>query len=127
MKISFRQHGNFNRLEKYLSKSIDAVTLNHLQKYGEEGVQVLKAATPVDSGVTAESWRYDITTTSSGYALEFHNDNVVNGWFNVAIMLDVGHGTGTGGWVEGRHYIDPAIEPIFEKMAQDLWLEVISL
>ena len=127
MRITFRQRGNFNRLEKYLSKSIDAVTLNHLQRYGEEGVEVLRAATPVRSGVTAMSWRYEIKKTGSGYALEFHNDNVVSGWFNVAIMLDVGHGTGTGGWVEGLNYIDPAIQPIFEKMAHDLWLEVISL
>ena len=102
MRITFRQRGNFNRLEKYLSKSIDAVTLNHLQRYGEEGVEVLRAATPVRSGVTAMSWRYEIKKTGSGYALEFHNDNVVAGWFNVAIMLDVGHGTGTGRQRPGR-------------------------
>lgn len=127
MRITFKQHGNFNRLEKYLSKSIDTITLTHLNRYGKEGVEVLKAATPVDSGVTANSWTYEITQTGSGYALEFHNTNVVDGWFNVAIMLDVGHGTGTGGWVEGLNYIEPAIRPIFERMAHDLWLEVTSL
>lgn len=127
MRITFRHRGNFNRLEKYLSKSIDAVTMNHLNHYGEEGVRILSASTPVDTGKTAMSWRYEIEKTSSGYSLSFHNDNVVNGWFNVAIMLDVGHGTGTGGWVEGLNYIEPAIQPIFEQMAHDLWLEVINL
>jgi len=127
MKITFKHRGDFSRLRRYFSKAIDAVTLSHLQKYGEEGVEALKAATPVDSGKTAMSWRYEITSDGSTYAIEFHNDNVVNGWFNVAIMLDVGHGTGTGGWVEGLNYIDPTIQPIFEKMAHDLWLEVTSL
>ena len=127
MRITFRQSGDFSRLRKYLSKAIDSVTMAHLQKYGEMGVEALKAATPVDSGVTASAWRYEITSDGSGYAIDFHNDNVKDGWFNVAIMLDVGHGTGTGGWVEGRHFIDPTIQPIFERMAHDLWLEVTSL
>lgn len=127
MRITFRQHGDFKRLEKYLSKSIDAVTLTHLHKYGEEGVLALKAATPVDSGVTASSWSYEIKQNGDVLALEFHNSNVVDGWFNVAIMLDVGHGTGTGGWVEGLNYIDPVVQPIFERMAHDLWLEVTNI
>lgn len=127
MKITFREHGNFNRLEKYLAKAVDAVTFSHLNKYGEKGVELLKAATPTRSGATAQSWRYEINSSGSTYSISFHNDNIVNGWFNVAIMLDVGHGTGTGGWVEGLNYIDPTIQPIFEEMAQDLWLEVISL
>lgn len=127
MGIYFRQHGDFNRLQKYLSKAIDAVTLTHLEKYGEMGVEALKAATPVDSGVTAMSWSYEIKNTGSVYAIEFHNSNIVDGWFNVALMIDTGHGTGTGGWVEGRNYIDPAIQPVFDKMAKDLWLEVTSL
>lgn len=127
MKISFRQRGDFSRLQKYLSKSIDAVTMEHLRRYGEEGVRALQAATPVDTGKTATSWSYEIKNANSVYSLEFHNSNVVDGWFNVAIMLDVGHGTGNGGWVEGLNYIDPIVQPIFEKMAHDLWLEVVSL
>lgn len=127
MKITFRQRGDFSRLEKYLGKSIDAVTLNHLHRYGEKGVEALKAATPVDTGVTAGSWDYEISKNGSVYSLTFTNSNVVNGWFNVAIMIDTGHGTGTGGWVEGKNYINPAIQPIFEQMANDLWLEVISI
>lgn len=127
MKISFRQRGNFNRIEKYLSKPINSRIMSHLNRYGEEGVQALQAATPVDSGKTAMSWRYEISNNGSIYSLSFHNDNVVNGWFNVAIMLDTGHGTGTGGWVEGLNYIEPTVRPLFEQMAHDLWLEVISL
>lgn len=127
MRITFTNHGDFSRLRKYLTKAIDAVTLTHLQRYGEEGVQVLQAATPVDSGKTALSWSYEIESTKSGYSIVFHNTNIVDGWFNVALMIDTGHGTGTGGWVEGLHYIDPAIQPVFEKMAHDLWLEVTNL
>jgi hypothetical protein len=127
MRITIRHRGDFSRAKKYFSKAIDAITLDHLSRYGEEGVLALTSATPVDSGKTALSWRYEIEKNDSGYAIVFHNDNIVDGWFNVAIMLDVGHGTGSGGWVEGRNYIDPAIQPIFDKMAHDAWLEVISL
>ncbi len=127
MRITFRQRGNFDRLEKYLKKSVVALIIERMEKYGRDGVEALKAATPVESGTTASSWRYEITKNGSMYSLTFHNDNVVNGWFNVAIMLDLGHGTGTGGWVEGLNYIDPAIQPIFEQMAHDLWLEVTNI
>lgn len=127
MKISFRQRGNFSKLSNYFSKSIHSISINRLNKYGERGVQALKEATPVDSGVTAMSWSYNIETTDYGYAIVFSNSNVSDGWFNVALMLDVGHGTGGGGWVEGLHYLDPAIQPVFEQMAHDLWLEVIGL
>ena len=127
MRITFRHKGKFLRLDRYLAKAIDAVTMEHLSRYGEEGVEALKSATPVDSGVTAQSWRYEIEATKTGFAISFHNDNIVDGWFNVALMLDVGHGTGTGGWVEGRNYIEPTLRPIFDKMANDAWLEVTSL
>jgi hypothetical protein len=127
MRITIRHRGDFSRAKKYLSKAIDAVTMEHLSRYGEEGVLALMSATPVDSGETALSWRYEIEKTNTGYAISFHNDNVVNDWFNVALMLDVGHGTGTGGWVEGRNYIEPALRPVFDKMAHDAWLEVINL
>lgn len=127
MRITFRQKGNFSKAKKYFSKIVDALTLKRLSKYGEEGVAALKSATPVDSGTTADSWRYEIEKTDTGYAISFHNDNVIDGWFNVALMLDVGHGTGTGGWVEGRNYIEPALRPLFDKIAHDAWLEVTSL
>lgn len=127
MRVTFRQKGGFLRLDRYLAKAIDAVAIGHLSRYGEEGVEALASATPTDSGKTAQSWRYEVEVTKTGYAISFHNDNVVDGWFNVALMLDVGHGTGTGGWVEGRNYIEPALRPIFDKMANDAWLEVTSL
>jgi len=127
VKIVFKSHGDFSRLRRYLSKVKDPVTLKHLQKYGEEGVRLLKEATPVDSGTTAASWSYEIENDGSRYSIVFYNSNVVDGWFNVALMLDVGHGTGKGGWVEGLNYIDPAIQPVFEKMARDLWMEVTNL
>ena len=127
MKITFKHRGNFSKLDKYFSGALEAVRMKSLQKYGELGVEALRAATPVDTGATAMAWSYEIHNDGSIYSLEFHNSNVVNGWFNVAIMLDLGHGTGTGGWVEGLNYIDPTIQPIFEKIAHELWLEVISL
>lgn len=127
MPITFRHKGNFSRANKYLSKAMNVITIQRLSRYGEEGVEALKSATPVDSGATSLAWRYTVDVTPTGYAISFHNDNIVDGWFNVALMLDVGHGTGTGGWVEGRNYIDPAIQPVFDRMAHDAWLEVISL
>ena len=127
MRISFIQHGDFSRLKKYLGKSLDAIIEQRLHRYGEQGVEALRASTPVESGKTMQSWSYEIEHNGSVYTLSFYNTNVVDGWFNVAIMLDTGHGTGTGGWVEGLNYIDPAVQPIFEKMANDLWLEVSRL
>lgn len=127
MRITFRQKGSFSHTYKFFSKSIDLITFKRLSRYGEKGVEALRSATPVDSGTTSLAWRYEVEKTKNGYAVSFHNDNIVDGWFNVALMLDVGHGTGTGGWVEGRDYIEPALQPIFDQMAQDAWMEVISL
>lgn len=127
MGIVFRQKGNFSKTKRYFSKLSRLSTLKILSRYGEEGVEALKSATPVESGETSLAWRYEIEETSDGYSLVFHNDNVIDGWFNVAIMLDVGHGTKNGGWVEGREYIEPAIRPIFDRMAHDAWLEVVNL
>lgn len=127
MKIKFKHRGNFSKLDNYFSKLKDLSVLKYLHKYGEQGVEALKAATPVGTGATAMAWRYEIKNEGSVYSLEFHNDNVVNGWFNVAIMLDTGHGTGTGGWVEGLNYIEPAVRPIIEQIANELWMEVTNV
>lgn len=127
MRITFRQKGGFSKTDNFFNKIKKTASMARLSYYGERGVEALKSATPVDSGETAQSWRYEIETTKTGYAIVFHNDNIVNGWYNVALMLDVGHGTGSGGWVEGRNYIEPALRPIFDKMANDAWLEVTSL
>ena len=98
--------------------------LKKLDKYGRQGVAALASATPVRTGLTANSWNYEIEYNDDNVVVRWYNTNVVNDWFNVAIMIQYGHGTGTGGWVQGIDYINPAIQPIFEKMAADMWIEV---
>lgn len=121
--ISFRQKGDFSKLSKFLEKAKNAVKIGDLDKYGREGVAALASATPVDSGLTANSWYYKIKRSNGSVSIEFCNSNVQNG-APIAIILQYGHGTGTGGWVEGRDYINPAIQPIFDKIAQNAWKEV---
>lgn len=94
-----------------------------LNKYGEEGVKALAAATPTDSGATASAWGYEIESTGDGYVINWTNDNI-NKNVNIAVILQYGHGTGTGGYVAGRDYINPAMAPIFDKIANDAWSEV---
>ena len=109
--------------EKYLKKiqtqHIEAI----LNKYGQEGVSALSAATPRDSGATAAAWGYEIEKDANGYSIHWTNDNI-NRNVNIAIILQYGHGTGTGGYVAGRDYINPAMAPIFDKIANDAWNEV---
>lgn len=94
-----------------------------LHKYGELGVESLRQATPVDSGETAAAWGYEIQKTSDGASIFWTNDNVNDG-VNIAVILHYGHGTGTGGYVQGREYITPAIRPIFDEIAEAAWKEV---
>jgi hypothetical protein len=124
--ISFTQKGDFSKLTRFMEKSKEVIHLGFLDKYGREGVAALSAATPVDSGKTASSWNYEITNTKSSATITFFNSNVNNG-VNIAIILQYGHGTGTGGWVQGRDYINPAIQPIFERLAEEAWKEVTKL
>ena len=125
--ISFRQKGDFKKLDKYLKDVRNAAKLKSVfDKYGRAGVQALSSATPVETGLAASSWYYEIEQTSTSATITFLNSDVENG-FPVAIMLQYGHGTGTGGWVEGRDYINPAIQPIFDKLAEDMWKEVTRL
>lgn len=124
--ISFRQKGDFSKLTRYLERVKEAARLGVLDKYGREGVAALSSATPVDSGETANSWSYKIEHTNGSASIAFYNSHNNNG-FPVAIMLQYGHGTGTGGWVEGRDYINPAIQPIFDKIASEAWEEVTKL
>ena len=123
--ISFRQKGDFSRLTRYLEKAKGAVRLSDLDKYGREGVAALASATPIESGETANSWYYEIVRTKESVAIQFLNSNVQNG-VPIAVILQYGHGTGTGGWVQGRDYINPAIQPIFDKIANNAWREVTS-
>lgn len=124
--ITVRQKGDFAKLTRYLVKANDAARLKDLDRYGREGVAALASATPVDTGLTANSWYYKIERNKGSVTINFCNSNIQNG-VPIAIILQYGHGTGTGGWVEGRDYINPAIQPIFDKLANDAWKEVTSL
>lgn len=124
--ISFRQKGDFSKLTRYLEKAKEVVKIGDLDKYGREGVAALESATPVDSGKTAGSWYYDIENKNGSAKITFNNSNINDG-VPIAIILQYGHGTGTGGWVEGRDYINPAIQPIFDKIANNAWREVTKL
>ena len=124
--ISFRQKGDFSKLTNYFEKVKEAARLSILDKYGREGVAALASATPVESGKTADSWYYEIKRQNGSATISFYNSNVNEG-VPIAIILQYGHGTGTGGWVEGRDYINPAIQPIFDKIVNDAWKEVTSL
>ena len=124
--ITFRQKGDFSKLSNFLQRAKEAVKLSDLDKYGREGVAALASATPVDSGTTANSWYYTIEHKDGRSTISFSNSNIQNG-VPIAIILQYGHATGTGGWVEGRDYINPAIQPIFDKIAQNAWREVTKL
>ena len=121
--IRFRQKGDFSKLTKFLERAREKVHLGNLDKYGREGVAALSSATPVDSGLTAASWYYEITNKNGIARITFYNSNLQNG-VPIAIILQYGHGTGTGGWVEGRDYINPAIQPVFDEIAESAWREV---
>ena len=121
--ISFRQKGDFSKVTRFLERAKEAVHLGDLDKYGRAGVDALASATPVDSGLTASSWSYEITNKNGTARISFKNSNVQNG-VPIAIILQYGHATGTGGWVEGRDYINPAIQPIFDQIANNAWKEV---
>lgn len=124
--IGFRQKGDFSNTVNYLRKLKNANIIRILERYGQEGVAALSSATPVDSGLTANSWYYKVEVENTSAKLVFCNSNMNKG-VNIAIILQYGHGTGTGGWVEGRDYINPAIQPIFNKIAENAWGEVTRL
>lgn len=124
--ITFRQKGDFSKLSKFLEKTKEVVKLGYLDRYGREGVKALSSATPKDTGLTASSWYYKITHEKDSSMISFHNSNINNG-VPIAIILQYGHGTRNGGWVEGIDYINPTIQPIFEKIANDAWKEVTKL
>lgn len=123
--IKIRQKGDFTLTKTFFKKVSDKNLSSVLSKYGEIGVKALSAATPVDSGLTASSWYYEVEQTRTSAKLVWKNSNINKG-VNIAIMLQMGHGTGTGGWVEGRDYINPAMQPVFDKISEELWKEVTS-
>ena len=123
--IVFRHKGDFSKTKRYMEKARKAIRLDNLDKYGREGVAALASATPVDTGVTARSWYYKITNKNGSVRISFYNSNIQNG-VPIAIILQYGHGTNNGGWVQGRDYINPAVRPIFDEIVNKAWREVIK-
>ena len=124
--IEFRQKGDFSKLTRYLERVKEVSKISTLDKYGQSGVAALAPATPVDSGLTASSWYYEIEHQNGSASITFNNSNINKG-VPIAIILQYGHGTRNGGWVQGRDYINPAIQPIFDKIAEDAWKEVTKI
>lgn len=120
--IEFRNKGDFDKTFSFLKKN-RKLRFSDLQKYGEMGVEALRKATPRDSGLTAECWYYEIVESDGRVALQWSNRNVVN-YVNIAVIIQYGHATGTGGYVEGRDYINPALRPVFDQIAKGVWEEV---
>lgn len=123
--ISFSSSGDFKNLEKFLAKAQSNTIFDALAKYGQEGVNALSRATPQDTGNTAGSWSYEILKDAKSWSIIWSNSNTIDG-VPVAILLQIGHGTGTGGYVSGRDYINPALKPIFDRIANEAWKEVTS-
>ncbi len=121
--VEFKQRGNFNNTEKFLKNAQKVNFKSILEKYGRKGVQALASATPTDTGLTANSWSYNVTINKGSISLMWTNYNTVNG-IPVAILLQYGHGTKNGGFVQGIDFINPAIRPIFDKISEELWQEV---
>lgn len=124
--ITITQKGSFNNTERYLSRLKQAQRFSILSKYGSLGVAALSNATPVDTGETSESWTYSIVERPGYYSIRWHNSHTHHG-VPIAVLLQYGHGTGTGGYVQGRDYIMPAIRPIFDQMANEAWREVTKV
>lgn len=125
MPIVISQKGNFSRTFRFFKKLRNAKFIESLSKYGEMGVDALREATPKDSGKTSESWTYEIHNTNSGFMITWNNTNVNKG-LNIAVLIQYGHATRNGGFVLGRDYINPAMVPVFERIANELWTEVVS-
>lgn len=120
--ITIKQKGDFKNTEKFL-KNKKRINIDILDKYGKIGVEALKKNTPVDTGVTSNSWYYEIENQNGKVTLNFYNSNVKNN-VNIAIIIQYGHGTKNGGWVEGRDYINPAVQPVFDKILSDVWGDI---
>lgn len=124
--ITIRQRGDFKKTEKFLKKSFGKDYRAVLERFGQKGVDALAAATPKDSGETAAMWDYEIIQNESSISIVWNNYNVVKG-VNIAVILQYGHGTRHGGYVKGRDYINPALRPIFDELAEAAWKEVTSI
>lgn len=123
--IRLEQSGSFQNIERFLNKAKQGTIFQSLEKYGSLGVNALSNATPKDSGLAADSWYYEIVQGKGFFQIIWKNRNIENG-FPVAVMIQYGHGTGTGGYVEGIDYINPAMRPIFEQIVNELWKAVTA-
>lgn len=121
--IGIRQKGDFSTTTNYLKRLKNANILQILDKYGQEGVNALASATPIDTGKTSASWYYKVDVKKDSATIQYCNSNVNEG-VPIAIILQLGHGTGTGGYVEGIDYINPALQPVFEDLVNKAWGEV---
>ena len=124
--VQMSEKGDFKKTFKFLKAMKEKKFLSNLNKYGERGVQLLSENTPRDTGLTASSWYYKIEDDGNTLTLTWYNSNVKKDYFNVALMLQYGHATKNGGWVEGIDYINPALKPLFDEMEKDIWEEVKS-
>lgn len=125
MRVKFEVSGGFTKTERFLNRMKRREYLNVLDEFGRDGVQALRNATPVDSGATAEAWDYEIKRTRNYTEIVWTNSNINDG-VPIAVILQYGHGTGTGGYVQGRDYINPAIRPVFDEIAEKAWKVVTS-
>ena len=123
--IRIKHKGDFRNTERFFAQAPKAVKREMLEVYGQAGVTALASATPVESGATAAAWGYEIVQNSGGYTIYWTNTNINKG-VKIAVSLQYGHGTGTGGYVEGIDYINPALRPVFEELADAAWKEVMS-
>ena len=126
--IKFSHKGNFSKTLKFFNHVLRRDYLNVLNKYGHRGVLALQECTPKDTGLTAASWNYEIEENrkTKTIVLRFTNSNVVDDWANVAVLIQYGHATRSGTWVEGIDYINPALGPIFDDLANEVWGEIID-
>lgn len=124
--IHIKVNGDFSKTKSFLERSLELLKLGYLDRYGERGVQALTSATPVDTGKTADSWYYEIRRNSNTVSIIWKNSNINKG-IPIAILLQYGHGTRNGGYVKGRDYINPAIRPIFDDIANELGKEMAAL
>ena len=123
--VVIRHRGDLKKTRNFLERIVRRKYRDVLKKYGQRGVDALSAATPKDTGKTAGSWEYEIEQTQTGYTIEFNNTNLNHG-VSIALLLQYGHGTRNGGYVQGIDYINPALRPVFEKMADEAWQEVVK-
>lgn len=126
MSISFSHSGGFDNFEKFAKKAVRRDYLGTIDRYAQEGVRLLSEATPVDSGLTAKSWAYEVHKTKNTVEIIFTNSNLTSDRVPIALLIQTGHVTRNGGYVQGKDYINPALRKTFDKLAENLWKELTS-